>query len=646
MCGICGWIARRPGASEVDRATVMQMNTTLTHRGPDDSGVEVFENAALAMSRLSIIDRLTGNQPAANDTKTCWIVYNGEIYNFLPLRRDLEARGYRFHTRSDTEVVLHAYEEWGPDCVHHLRGMFALAIYDRRPLTSNHQSEPLTAPGRLILARDRVGKKPLYYYYNTDTFLFASEIKALLAHPEVPRQVNRQVIPLYLAYGYAPAPFTMFKDIHELPPGHTLIVQDGQISTHNYWDIGALPRPSHSLQLSEQDWSHQLRDLLEEAVALRLNSDVPLGVLLSGGLDSTAVVAFMARHMDQPIKTFAIGFTDDPSFNELEYARLAARTYETDHHEFIVPSDTAVELIQTLVWHYDQPFADSSALPTYLVSKLSREHVTVALTGDGGDELFAGYERFAAVRLAEVYRRTPQFIQAALAYLLRAWPEPTSYNSFVRRARLFLEHAPLPLAQRYLGWVGIFRDSFIRKLLADTIAIDPLDHFRSYFDQAEHADPIEQLLAVNAKTYLPGDLLVKTDRMSMANSLEIRCPFLDHKLFEFAACIPVNLKLRGLTTKYILKKALDGLVPPAIMHRKKHGFGVPVGRWFRTSLKEYVCEVLLSPRALRRGYFQKVALQQLIAEHHNGKRDHGHKLWALLTFELWHRIFIDRENVS
>jgi asparagine synthase (glutamine-hydrolysing) len=348
--------------------------------------------------------------------------------------------------------------------------------------------------------------------------------------------------------------------------------------------------------------------------------------------------------MGRPVKTFAIGFEDDPSFNELEFARLAARMYGADHHEFVVRPD-ALDLLPKLVWHCDQPFADSSAIPTYLVSKLAREHVTVVLTGDGGDELFAGYERFVAARLAETYRCMPQFMQAALALVFRSLPESTSYYSFIRRARRFAEYSPLPLAQRYLGWVGIFHDSFIRELLADGIDVDSMGHFKTYFDQVQDLDPIGQLLYVHIKTCLPGDLLVKTDRMTMANSLEARCPFLDQELLEFAARIPSDLKLKRLTTKYILKKALKSYVPPEIIYRKKHGFGVPVGCWFRTNLKDYVREVLLSPKALGRGYFKEKALHRLIDEHQSGKRDHGHRLWALLTFEVWHQVFID-EGIS
>lgn len=629
MCGICGYIYHR----SLDRAEAPllgTLNQTLRHRGPDDSGSAVLSDAGLAMRRLSIIDLVTGHQPMANEDETCWVVHNGEIYNFLDLRRELESLGHRFRSHSDTEVILHSYEEWGPECVNRLRGMFAFAIYDQG---SGSGSE------RLFLARDRVGKKPLYYYRDSKCFVFASEIKAILAHPQVPRRMNRRALPLYLAYGYVPAPHTIFENIYELPPGHLMTVQDGDLVTKTYWDASnAFDRKS---DLSQEEIIDRLQQLLQESVRLRLVSDVPLGAFLSGGLDSTAIVAYMARLMDQPVKTFAIGFEDDPSFNELEYARLAARALDTDHHEFVVRPD-AIDLLPKLVWHYDQPFADSSAIPTYLVAQLTREHVTVALTGDGGDELFAGYERFAAARLAEVYRRTPQIVQSILARVLNGLPESTRYDGFVRRARRFAESAPFPLAERYLGWVGIFDTDFIRELLSNGADLNIVNHFQGYFQKVQEADPIGQLLYVNIKTYLPGDLLVKTDRMSMANSLEARCPFLDQELLEFAACIPTALKLRRLATKYILKKALKEQVPQEIIRRKKHGFGVPVGRWFRTDLKSYVREVLLGAEALRRRYFNESAIRRLIDEHQSGTRDHGHKLWALLTFEIWHRIFIDQ----
>ncbi|HEY0026014.1 MAG TPA: asparagine synthase (glutamine-hydrolyzing) [Longimicrobium sp.] len=632
MCGICGFWefgGPRPG----HRARVEAMNGTLAHRGPDEAGALVAGGAAIAMSRLAIIDLACGQQPLSGDGGRLSIVYNGEAYNFAELRRELQGRGHRFATRSDTEVVLTAYQEWGPEAVSRLRGMFAFCVA--------HTAGGGAATERLFLARDRVGKKPLFYYHDGARFVFGSEIKALLAHPGVPRRMDRRMLPLYLAHGYVPAPYTMFEGIRELPPGHTLVVEaDGRVQVQRYWD-GWLP-PPRPAAIGEAEAAERLRVLLEDAVRVRMVSDVPLGAFLSGGLDSTAVVAYMARHSGRPVKTFAIGFEGDPTFNELEHARRAARAFGTEHHEFVVTPD-ALDLLPLLVKHHDQPFADSSALPTYLVSRLTREHVTVALTGDGGDELFAGYERFAAARMAERYRRAPAPLRAALEAALRALPESTGYRGFVRRARRFVESAPLPLAERYLGWVGIFSPASIREMLAGEPqgAADPASHFAGYFAPAAHADLIGQLLYVNAHTYLPGDLLVKTDRMTMAASLEARSPFLDHTLIEFAASLPSALKLKGGTTKHLLKRAMEGVVPREIIHRRKHGFGVPLGRWFRGELAGYLRETLLSPVALGRGYFRPEIVRRLVDEHQGGRRDHAHRLWALLTLELWHRAYLD-----
>jgi asparagine synthase (glutamine-hydrolysing) len=640
MCGICGWIDLTSGRdSRPVRSELKAMNSTLAHRGPDDSGTMVFGAAALGMTRLSIIDLAGGHQPMANETEDCWIVFNGEIYNFLDLRGELKARGYRFRTRSDTEVVLHAYEEWGADCVHHLRGMFAFALYDNRYSKDGSKERPLKMP-RLFLARDRVGKKPLYYYTDGEHLIFGSEIKAILAHPSVCRRVKKSVLPLYLAYGYVPPSHTFFEDIYELPPAHTLTAQDGEINIGQYWKVPA--RRASDSALNERQCIERLRELFEQAVKIRLISDVPLGAFLSGGIDSSAIVAVMSRLMDEPVKTFAIGFSDDPSFNELKYARSVANRFRTDHHEFLV-TPTAIELLPRLVWHYDQPFADSSAIPTYLVSKLTREHVTVALTGEGGDELFAGYNRFAAARIADLYRHMPQFLQTCMVDFLSVFPESTKYAGFVQRGRRFVDYASRPLSERYLGWVAIFHNGSIQDLLVDKPDVDPVSHFKTYFDDVHGLEQLDQLLAVNAKTGLPGDLLVKTDRMTMAHSLEARCPFLDQELFDFAAHLPGAFKLRGLTSKYILKKMLAGILPPEIIYRKKHGFGVPVGHWFRNSLKDYVRDLLLCPRALARGYFREESVRRLVEEHQSGKRDHGHRLWALLTFEIWHRVFIDQE---
>ena len=633
MCGICGWVDGKDWDSSKSQAVLNGMIGQLVHRGPDDTGAAVGEGFALGMTRLSIIDVRTGHQPIWNEDKTCCIVFNGEIYNFQELRGQLERTGHRFRTKSDSEVILHAFEEWGSDCVPRLKGMFAFAVYDGRKV--DRQRSP---QGRLFLARDRVGKKPLYYYCAGGRFVFASEIKALLAHPKVPKRLYQEMLPLYLSYGYVPDPWTIFEDIRELSPGHFLTFEGGSLRTHPYWEI-----PSIRNDIAEKEALERLEQLICEATASRLISEVPLGAFLSGGLDSSAVVSVMAQLTSEPVETFAIGFSEQNSFNELKYAQLVARVFGTNHREFVVRPD-AVGLLPKLVWHYDQPFADSSAIPTFLVSKLTRNHVTVALTGDGGDELFGGYDRFAAMKVAEVYRKVPEPVRKILEFCIEGLPESTEYRSIVRRMRRFTQSAVPDLAEGYLSLVGIFERDLIQKLVIPGDRMDPLEHFETYFRDLAGLDPVDQLLHVNMRSYLPGDLLVKVDRMSMANSLEARCPFLDHELVEFAFSLPAQLKIKGLKTKYILKKSLDGLLPTEIVKRKKHGFGVPVGHWFRSSLSDFVREQLLCSQASLHAYFCRDVIQRLVDEHQSGARDHGHKLWALLTFQTWHQIFIEEST--
>jgi asparagine synthase (glutamine-hydrolysing) len=633
MSGICGWIQLN-GKTEFAAATSLfePMTSTLTHRGPDDHGAVVFDNAVLSMTRLSIVDLEGGQQPIANEGENCWIVFDGAIYNFKELRAELEGRGQRFRSRSDTEVILRAYEEWGVECVKRLRGMFAIAIYDRR------KKSP--ARPRLFLARDRLGKKPLYYCQDDERLIFGSEIKAILAHAEVRPKVNRNVIPLYLTHGYAPGPITFFENIRELPPGHSLLVEDGEVSLRRYWRV---PRELNSApELAEAEYLQQVRESFEQAVRLRLVGDVPVGAFLDSGINSAAVLAVMTKLAGGPVKTFSMAIADDPSFNELPFQRMVAQHFGSDHHELIIRPD-AVELLPKLVWHYDQPFADTSAIRTYLVGQMTREHVKVALTGAGGDEIFAGYECFTAARLAEYYRRAPRFLQNSLSRFTRAWPESTAYDNLARRVRRFVDGAAMALPERYLQWVGIFQPDYLHQLIDVSHAIDPVEHFRGYFTGRERDDPLAELLAVNLSTYVTGDLLVKTDRMTMANSLQTRCPFLDHEFLECATRIPSSLKLTGMTTKYVLKRAMEETLPREIIWRKKPGFGVPVGQWFRGGLKNFLYDNILSQTALRRGYFDERAVCRLVAEHLNGKRDHSHRLWALLTLEIWHQLFIDSD---
>lgn len=626
MCGICGLY--HADGQPADADLLARMIAPMRHRGPDDVGLWSGGPVGLANARLAVIDLSpAGHQPMSNEDGTVWIAFNGEVYNFLELRRQAAQRGHRLASRTDTEAVIHLYEDLGTGCVHLLRGMFAFALWDGRRQ-------------RLFLARDRLGQKPLYYFWDGTHLAFASEIKALLECPWLPQEVNVEAVPVYLAHGYVPTPDTIFRHVRALPPGHTLTIEDGRLEVAEYWDVAY----SVAEVRSEEECVEELRARLREAVRLRLISDAPLGALLSGGIDSTAIVALMSDLSDRPVQTFAIGFAGEPSFNELDPARQAASRYGTDHHEFVVEPD-AVELLPKLVWHYDQPFGDSSAIPTYLVSQLTRQHVTVALSGDGGDELFAGYERFAAARLAERWAWVPNEVWRTATHVLRALPESTAYRGVVRRARRFVEAAGLPLLDRYLSWVGLFSAELREQVLADRTEVDVRASFHRYLDQVRGMDSISQLLYLNTKTYLADDLLVKADRMSMAHGLETRSPFLDHELVQWAARLPVDLKLRGTSTKYILKRALRGLVPDDIIDRPKHGFGVPVGRWFRADLSGYVREMLLDRRALDRGYFRPEGLRWLIEQHQTGRRDFGHQLWTLLTLEVWHRVFIDKQGL-
>lgn len=624
MCGLCG-ILTLDGAP-VPRDVLAAMNATLVHRGPDQGAEVISGPCGLANRRLAVLDLSPeAALPMRSADGAITLAYNGEIYNYPDLRRTLEAAGVSLHTHSDAEAVIALYQRHGLDFVEHLRGMFALALWD--------------APRQqLVLARDRLGKKPLFYTQDGARLVFASEIKALLRHPDVPRRPARDLTALLLAYGYVPAPQTFFEGIVALPPGHLLVCRAGQITACAYWTPPqAAPADPRA---RAEDYLEALRATLDEAVRLRLLSDVPLGAFLSGGLDSSLIVALMARHMTERVKTFAIGFAGEPSFDETAHARRVAELLGTDHHEFIVEPD-AISLLPFLVWHHDQPFADSSAIPTYLVSQHTRAHVTVALSGDGGDELFAGYERFHAAGLAAHYRRLPALARAAIGRGVRALPEATSYRGFAQRARRFVQGAEQEPRAAYFDWMRVFDDAQIAALLIDPPAASPTAHFAAHFRPDDPRDFTAQLLDVNLRTYLPDDLLVKADRSSMAASLEARSPFLDQDLLALAARVPSNLKLRGGVTKYILKQLAAGLLPPEIINRPKHGFGVPVGRWFREDLRQYARDILLDPQTLSRGYFRDSAVRALLDEHSSGRRNHGARLWTLLTFEWWHRLFID-----
>jgi len=635
MCGIAGIVDLKGRTVNAD--LLNRLCSRLMHRGPDARGIQISDGVALGHRRLSIIDLDGGRQPMGNEDGTVWITFNGEVYNYLELRPSLESSGHRFATRSDTEVILHAYEEYGSGCVGRLRGMFAFAIWDAKDRT-------------LFLARDRVGKKPLFYTSAGGQFVFASELQSLLEHPSVSRGLDPTALDDYLTYGYVPSPKTIFQNVFKLPPACTLtlvVPGDGSGSTDprvdTYWKLEYEPK----LDITEEEAEEQLLEVMTEAVRLRMIADVPLGALLSGGIDSSLVVALMSRLSDRPIKTFSIGF-EERAFNELPYARLVAERYGTDHHELVVRPN-ALEILPTLVRHYGEPYADSSAIPSYYVSRLTRQHVTVALNGDGGDESFAGYPRYFGSGLAESYCRIPRTLRSGVIEPLAALiPASLRSRNRLGQAKRFLQAASQPLDQRYLRWVTYFTPERKRQLYSPEYRQVLNGHdadawLLHMIREANHSgfDRLDCLLATDVRSYLPEDLLVKIDIATMANSLEARSPLLDHKVMEFAARLPARLKLRGTTSKYLLKRVARKLLPRQNLSRRKMGFGVPVGDWLRGELRPLLEDLLLSPRTLARGYFQPNILRRYVHEHAERCQDHTHRLWALLWLELWHREFVD-----
>lgn len=627
MCGITGYV--NANGSAVDRVVLERMNHAILHRGPDEDGFYVNENTGLAMRRLSIIDLASGQQPIHNADKTKWLVFNGEIYNYQSLRDDLIARGHELYTKSDTEAVLHLYDEFGADCLQYLRGMFAFAIWDEREKS-------------LFLARDRVGKKPLLYSHQSNgDLIFGSEFQALLQHPLVSREVDLEAIDSYLSYLCVPAPQTAFKAIRKLEPGHWLKWKDGQVETKRYW----LPDFSNKIKISEEEAIEETTRILRESTRLRMISEVPLGAFLSGGVDSSTVVALMAQESSTPVKTFSIGF-EEQDFSELKYARRVAEHVGAEYHEFIVRPN-ALEILPTLVEHYGEPYADSSAIPTYYVSKETRKHVTVALNGDGGDESFAGYERYMAMEIAEVYRRIPRVLRKAfIEGPVNLLPTSELKKTRVRDVQRFFTSANEDRESRYFRWMSTFKPALKPELytsdfahaVADTDASEFLDQ---WFARANGSGILDATLLTDQMTYLPNDLLVKVDIASMANSLEARSPFLDHHLIEFAASLPESLKMNRFRTKSLLKKVAARLVPREVIYRRKMGFGVPVGRWLRGEMKDFLRDVLLSDRALNRGVIRAEKIRQYVDEHIDGKFDHSFQVWTLLMLELWFQRFID-----
>lgn len=611
-----------------DAADVHRMCQTIVHRGPDDEGIYAEGPVGLGMRRLSIIDLGGGHQPIHNEDETIWIVFNGEIYNFPELREELLARGHHFYSHSDTEVIVHLYEEMGADCVLKLRGMFAIALYDERQ-------------NNLLLARDRMGKKPLYYSLHNGRLHFASEIKAILAVAPELAEVNRAALMQYMYLGYIPDPATAFEKIFKLPAGHLLEFKNGQISVRKYWD---LPEYATHDPASEEECLEELEHRLAEAVRIRLISDVPLGALLSGGTDSSTVVALMARASSAPVKTFAIGFRQ-ADFDESAYARIVAEKFGTEHHELLLEPDV-VGTVEKLTSSLEEPFGDSSMLPTYFVSCLARKHVTVALSGDGGDELFAGYDRYRIHAQRQIFEKIP----APLREFYRERVFPMLPRNL--RGRKFSYNVSLPWQERYADsvcFVAAFeRDTPLltpefRAVIAESG--DPLEIILQRFKQVATQDPLSQMLFVDTKTYLVEDILTKVDRMSMLTSLEVRAPILDHLFVEWVTGLAPHWKMRGAKQKYIFRKLAERVgVPREVLFRRKQGFALPLVHWLRHELKDLILAVLLDPATVQRGYFDMRGVRQLLDEHFSGRRNHSGRIWRLLIFELWHRNFLESSH--
>lgn len=629
MCGIAGMIGIEPGY-RAEAADVHQMCQTIVHRGPDDEGIYVHGRAGLGMRRLSIIDLSTGHQPIHNEEQNLWVVFNGEIYNFPELRPELEARGHRFYTNSDTEVIVHLYEEYGIECVKKLRGMFALALWDQRK-------------EKLLLARDRFGKKPLYYAMDGSRLLFGSEIKAILATAPELAEIAPHGLLSFFHFGYIPDPETSFKSIKKLPPGHLLEFSGGQTRIQEYWDL-----PAHGTYEpeSEEECLEELERRMAEAVRIRLISDVPLGALLSGGVDSSIVVALMARFSTRPVKTFSIGFSHE-DFNETDHARAVAQRFGTDHHELYIEPNIE-ETVHLLTSSLEEPFGDSSIVPTFHVCRLARQHVTVALAGDGGDELFAGYDRYVSY----LERRKIRVFPFGMGQWYRTRVHPLIPANW--RGRRLVYNLSLSPRERYLDGISLLptgcreKNIFSRDFLtwADKQP-SPYESFRRFLEDGPTSDPLSEVQYLDAKTYLPGDILTKVDRMSMANSLEVRAPFLDHPLAEWAAMLSPQWKSRFGELKYVLKKLAVRLnIPKKVLYRPKQGFAMPLLHWFRATPAPALLDILLEPRTLWRGYFDESGVRRLLNEHRKHIRDRSWELWHLLIFELWHRNFVETRPTS
>lgn len=618
MCGICG-IVTFGSEMAVRRDDLLAMRDTMVHRGPDDAGLFIEKNVGLGHRRLSIIDLSLGHQPMTNEDGTVVIVFNGELYNYQGLRDRLLAKGHVFTTHSDTEVIIHAYEQYGEGCLEHFRGMFAFAIWDSRKRS-------------LFVARDRLGKKPLYYAQWENTFLFASEIKGILAHPAAHREMDLDALDLYFGFRYIPGPLTMFKGIAKLQPGHSLRIYNNVVNVSEYWDFSAIQTRPIATETAEEEFT----ELLKESVRLRLMSDVPLGVFLSGGIDSSVVVALMSEIVAEPIKTFSVGYTGDAAENEFQYARMVAKLFKTDHHEFRLTADDFLGFLPKLVWHLDEPIADASTIPLFFISQLAKEHATVVLSGEGADELLGGYYIYKKMMLLESLHSIPGSDMLACASSLAG---RLLGNRKIERYGKLLR---LPLEQRYTGVSQVFSEAERKRLFKGIGGMVPTalaDFVAPYYERVKNRQVLDRMLYLDTKVWLPDDLLMKADKMTMATSVELRVPFLDHVLVEYAASLPVSCKIRGNETKYLLKRAMETRLPRELLYRTKKGFPVPISRWLREKA-DGVREVLLDNGCACRSFFEPAFLEQIIWDHEHTQNDMSGLLWPFLVFEYWHNAYM------
>ena len=622
MCGIAGILNYDP-QSAASGSLLAEMLGDIVHRGPDDQGTWIDGQLAMGMRRLSIIDLEGGHQPIFDESGRYGIVFNGEIYNYRELRLELQARGHQFRTQSDTEVVVHLYEEEGVECLRYLRGMFALAIWDRQART-------------LFVARDRLGIKPLYYALPGNSIVFGSEIKSLLRHPQIDARLDRLSLGQYLSLKYVASPRTMFEDIRSLPPGHFFVVRDGKMTISPYWDLSFVETEQG---ISEQEYADRLLELLRESVRLRLRSDVPFGAFLSGGIDSSLIVALMSEQLDEPVRTFTVGFDGDGSRDdELPYARQVARRFRCEAHEILVTSRDFVDQAESVIWHLDQPIADQATVATFMVARLARQHVKMVLTGEGGDELFAGYARYAGERWAPLLGMLPEFARASVRHLLPSVPG-------LRRQKIALHALSLrDEAQRLANWFPLFNDDMKRRIATAALQRDwdaLASPFAACLARTNARQPLNRMLYVDTKYWLPDYLLLRGDKLTMAHSLEGRVPLLDHQVVEFAATLPVRMKLRGGVRKYLLKRVAKSLLPDSIINRPKQGFPIPIGKWLAGEANEMLHDLLADSTLRQRQLFEPREVQRLIVQHESGFADHAALLWGLMSVEIWLRQFAD-----